>query len=488
MGRRKKNNPLAALVFGPALVVGSVMALWQNEHRFDYHKAAKSTQEVFEVQALSPDQVFSFTGPMDQSLTIPGHYVESFTGFLTVKRRAEIYAWDEDEDSDGNTDWDREWMTSVQSNSRNSEVKQTLSSQRFIPKTFQAGELEIKTDRMEFVDGFQSISPRELTLSSKGQQVNFDVQDNYFYLDKGASDDIGDERISYRALPVPPTATYFGKYGKAQAVAHQAEMKKGFISSIIKDTGVLHHLVAGERETALSTMKAHIWRLKMIVRAAGVAANIMGWAIFFGFFIRFLINIPVIGDLMQTGVSLLSVLFGSVIGAVTILAAYITSHPIILVLILLAAFGGLLMLRRKGRSTQRSLRSGLETQIGHALSPGELKELEFLELIHLANRDGNVDMNEQKYLRNWSKRQGWDDAKIASLIERAKSSSGTQGTASSSRDHLLQLIRLALADGSVDGKELKTIRKAGKEIGCGRKEISQMLSQARRGALAAQSS
>jgi hypothetical protein len=487
MGRRREKNTWAAIIIGPAIIGGSVLALWKNEHRFDYHKAAASTEPAAEVRGLNVDQVFSYTGGMDQGLTMQGQYVESFTGYLTVKRSAEIYAWHESEDDDGGTDWDRRWMNSVENNSRNGGINQQLSSNRFIPRTFQTGDLEINTDRVEFVDRFESITPSDLDLSSKGREQDLELRENYFYLAKGKSDNLGDERLSYRALPVPSTATYFGKYGGSQAVAHQAEVREGFISSIIKDTGVLHHLVAGERAVALSTMKAHIRRLKMIVRGVGLVVNVLGWAILFSFFTRFLVHIPVIGELMQWGAFLLSVVFGLTVGTVTIVTAWVTSQPIMLVGILVASVGALFMLRRKARSSQESLRGSLEAQVGYGLSPEQLKEMEFLELIRLAGKDGQVDVSETKYLGDWGQRQGWDDAKIATLVERALTNLNAPGRPTTSRDHLLQLVRLALADGTLSGQELKTIRKAAKDIDCSRRELSQLIAQARRGAAPAYS-
>ena len=478
MARKKNKNPWIGLIIGPAFIAFSVAGMWKNEHRFDYHKAARKTEPADQVQALQPEQVFSYTGGMDKGLTMKGHYVESFTGYLTVRRRAEIYAWHEDDDDDGTT-WRLQWMSRVESNSRNSGVRQQLSSHRYLPRTFQTGDLEIDTDRIEFVDPLSKIRPDSLVLKPTGQAQKLDVQDEYFYLSKGASNRLGDERLSYRGIPVPATATYFGKYGVEQAVAHQAVQREGMISSLIQDTGVLHHLVAGERDLALVTMKKHIQRLKLIVRGVGTLVNVLGWVILFSVFTRFLIHIPVLGPLLQQGALLLGLILGLMVSGLTISAAYITSHPFILAVILLAAGGVVFLMKRRARKSQQTLRTGLEREVGYSLTYEQIKEMEFAELVRLSGADGQIDTNEIRYLQDWGKHQGWDDTKIASMVQQVQLNPYGNGESTASRDHLLQLIRLALADGNLEEQEMKTIRKAAKDTGFGGYKLTRLIREAR---------
>ncbi len=483
MARKKKNNPFAGLIFGPLFIGVSVMALWQNEHRFDYHKAAQKATAVAQVEALEPGQVFSYTGGMDRGLTMEGRYVEFFTGYLTVRRQAEIYAWDKDEDSDGDTTWSLEWMSSVEQNSRNSGVQQQLSSERYLPPVYQCGDLEIDTDRIEFVDRFESLEPGSLTLSAVGRESGLEVRDRFFYLSKGESNRLGDERLSYRGFPVPAVATYFGKFGGHQAIAHQAVVRGGFVSAIIQDTGVLHHLVAGEREAALGTMKAHLQRVKQIVRAIGTAVNVFGWLFLFGAFTRFLIHLPVVGPLLQRGVALLALVLGLMVSGLTMLTGFVTSQPLLMVAILLAAGGVVFLLRKRAKKSQEALRAGVEAQVGEPLTPERVKELEFIELVRLAGVDDESNVAEAKHLHDWARHQGWDDAMVERLLQRAKvdpyagQASGTRE--GGSRHHLLQLIRLALADGDLDEREMKAIRKAAKDSGYGRGEVARLIGEAR---------
>ncbi len=478
MARNKKNNPLVGLIIGPVLVGLSVMVLWQNEHRFDYHKAARQTVAVTEVAALQPEQVFSYTGSMDKDLTLEGRYVDSFKGYLTIRSRAEIYAWHEDEDDEGHVEWRMQWMSRLESNERNQGITKQLSSNTYLPAAFYVSDLTINTKQLGFVDRFESIAPSSLRLSAVGQESGLETDEDYFYLNKGKEDQLGDERISYRGLPVPAVATYFGKYGNEEAIAHEVVTREGLVSAIIQDTGLLHHLVAGERDGALFTMKAHLQRVKMIVRAVGTAANCFGWMIFFSVFTRLLIHVPLVGPLLQGGVALLGLVLGLVVSVLTIVAGFLTHQPWILLAIALGAGSLIVLLRRNARRSQNAQRSSLEAQLGETLTPERVKELEFIELVRLAEVDDQSNVEEAKYLRNWATHHGWDEAKIEHLLQRAKLDSSAGPAPGDSRSHLLQLIQLAMADGDLDEKEMKTIRKAARDVGCKRGELSRLIGQA----------
>ena len=140
--KNKKGGGCALIVIGPMLVFFSIAALWKNETRYDFHKAARKTTPVADANAANENMLLSLTGDMDQGLTMRGKYVEEFRGYLTVQRNAEIYAWDRDED-DGEVKWSRRWMSHVESNSRNNGIRQQLNSGNFNPPRYSVGDLEV---------------------------------------------------------------------------------------------------------------------------------------------------------------------------------------------------------------------------------------------------------------------------------------------------------------------------------------------------------
>ena len=470
---KKKGNPL---IFGLILFGGSIGALWKNEHRFDYYKAAEATEPAESVADLTSDRLFSHTGNMNQELLMKGEYVRSFQGYLEVRRSAEIYAWDREEDDDG-VSWDKEWMSYLQDNNRNRELKKLLTSANIRPKTYQVSELTIDPKDIQFVDKKEEIPPSKLQLSEKGTTQKLANQGEYFYLAKGGDKKLGDERLSYRGLPIPEIATYFGKWGDDIAIAHQAEEKSGFISKAIEDRGILHHLVAGNRDTALDSIKAHFSRLKNIVRIASLIVATIGGGVFFSSLTRFLIFIPVIGPLVNRISGWLGMLIGFLLGVITLVLAFLTSQPLILALFALAIGAGLFYLGKNASRKRKLVQEQLTNTLGHSPSQNELEELEFIKLWQLTAEDGEISASEQKRLDKWTKRHRWSDEKVEELTQRASE----KLSQTSPRENLKSLIRFSLADGRIDRAEMKGLEHAAKKVGIHGAELSLLVAQTQRG-------
>ncbi len=472
---REKKSKWAGLLFGPAIAFFALTTLWKNETRFDYHRAAADTTEIASPIDGSTGQLISLTGRMDRELTMAGKYVESFTGFLMVRRHAEIYAWDEDKDSDDRVTWDLRWMSSVERNSRNGGVHQTLSSERFVPPEYTVGELPVASDMIEFVDGKEKIARTDLTLTRE----DLIPEDEYFYLHKHKPKNLGDERISYSGIPVPETATYFGKFDTDQGVADTTHRRTGWINMMIQDSGILHHLVAGDRKVALATMKAHIGRVKWIVRGIGTAAVVLGFFILFATILGVLFHIPIIGRIAESGSFLLALAIGLPLAIITIISSYLVAHPLILVVLVVAIGTVVWLVRRRGKSSQVALKAAVDDQFGHVLDADEMKDFEFLELAQLALSDANFGEEEQKFLCTWAKKHRWSDEKYHDMLAKARQLYDSPDADHSSDTHLMNLVRLALADGSVSPYEIKSIRRAAKSLGYDDSTVHELMNRVR---------
>ncbi|MEM6689104.1 MAG: TMEM43 family protein [Planctomycetota bacterium] len=476
----EEKNRFAGILIGPVMVCLGLTAIWKNETRFDYHRAAKGTGAVSSLNEATSGEDLSFTGPMDQSLNIKGGYVESFTGFLSVDRYAEIYCWDK-ETSDDTVRWNLEWMSSVESNSRNSGIRQQLSSKSFQPAEYEVGGMTIEASMMEFVDASNDIQPSQLKLKNKRRKLS--ANGRYFKLYKNKSDGLGDERVSYSGVPVPAKATYFGRYDGEHGVADTSHKRDGFVNMIIQDTGILHHIVAGDRETALATMKAHIGRLKWIVRGIASVVVLFGIQIFFSTFVGFLFPIPIIGRLAEMGVLVVTLVIGLPLIVITMVASYIVAHPFILVLIIAAFVFLVYWSRRRGQESHRAIKADLDQQFGRILPLDEVKDLEFIELARMATKDGEVGTNERKFLKQWAKKHRWDESKFESMLMRAKLNDNAPDTSLSDDDHLGNLVRLSLADGTVTPYEIKSIKRMATNLGHDSKTVSELIDRVRRSAM-----
>jgi len=467
--KRRKGG---GILFGLVLLGVSIAAIWKNEHRFDYYKAARDTAAAESMDGLTTGALFSHTGTMDRELTLKGRYVKSFRGFLEVRRVAEIHAWNREEDDDG-VRWSREWMSSLESNERNRGLKQELRSDTLAPAGYRVADLEVDAARIQFVDARRQIPAAELDLTEEGRRHGLEVRGSEFYLAKGDPEQLGDERVSYRGIPVPEVATYFGEWGGGRAVAHQAEVKEGFIAGIIQDKGVLHHLVAGSREIALATIKEHLAGLKRIVRIAGLVGCTLGGGILFSSLTRVLVFIPVVGPFINQVTGWIGMLVGFLLGLVTLVVAYLTSKPLFLAGIAVALVIALVLLARNAARKRERIRAGVAGSLGHDPSSSELAELEFIQLWQLAAANGGISTDEQRHLDQWTRRHGWSSVEVAELTRRAEA----EGRGRSDHEKLEALIRYSLADGRIDRRELKTLRRAAEWAGIGKTGLASLMNR-----------
>ena len=472
--RKKKNNPFAAILIGPAIGFVAVTALWHNEGRFNYYKAAKATTPV---EALtSPGETVSITGWMDQNLTLDGQYVTSFRGYLTVRRSAKIYSWEKDTDSDGGVTWDLRWTSYVESNSRNSGVTQILGSGTIEQDEYLVGDWAVDGDRLEFVDSSETISPGDLTLSVDGDELGLTPDGDYFYLRKGQPKGLGDERISYSGVPVPNPATYFGILRSNRGVAHVAEVKTSWVHQLIGDTGILHHLAGGDREVALKTMKTSFTRLKWLVRILGTLGAIVAYMIFFSGFFSLLLYIPIVSRIAEWGILIGSLIFGLFTSFLTIVTSYLIHHPFILFAILGAVIAIIVYSRGKRRQAQAGAREALAREFGHPPSVRELAERQLAGMARVALADKQLDDREEKFLKSWAKRRGLSEDDVARLLAAAEQETTDSGVGS--EQDLAVLIQLALADDHVSAYELKKLFQAGKQLGYTPKQVRVMVTEA----------
>ncbi len=474
-----RDKKVDGVLLGPIVICIAIAAMWKNEGRFDYHLAAKATDPIAELAAAEEGQLVSYTEAMDRELPITGGYVESFMGYLIVKRSAEIYCWDRKENDEGHVTWRKKWMGSVQSNSRNRRLSQRLSSEEFRPPAYQIGKLAIQASAVEFVDDYTTIAASLLRLKSGEKSKNLAVRERYFYLSKGAGQLIGDERISFSGVPVPPTGTYFGQYDGTRGVPHQAVARGGFIDGLISDSGVLHHIVGGERDVALVAMKTHITLLKWKFRISGFVGTSFGFLMLFSSLVGFLYHLPVIGYVAQKSVFILSVSLGLIVSSITIGVSYMVNHPVVLLLSLFAFVAAFLLLRNKSFASQQRMKELVDCHVGHSVNAEELSELQFVQLLRLAKVDKNIDIEERKYLKKWAKRHRWSKEKVTELVKRANHSEQVSSASGHSGEQLRSLIRLALADGELHRYEFNAINDAARQFGYSSSDLAKTIREVR---------
>ena len=95
------------------------------------------------------------------------------------------------------------------------------------------------------------------------------ARESVLYLGQGGGTQIGDERIRLSGVSQAYTVTYSGDIREGLGVVKQFEFHQTWVSGLIGDDGMLHHLVNGNSVVALRTMKSHIQKLRWMVRLGG---------------------------------------------------------------------------------------------------------------------------------------------------------------------------------------------------------------------------
>ena len=276
MARQEDEDNWTGLLIGPLLAVCALVVLWKNETRYNYYREAKRTTEVAVLEPAPENQLISFTGPMRQEIIIAGDYLSSFQGYLVVRRTAEIYAWEHKKSDQGRT-WKLTWSTSLEKNSRNQGIKKQLSSISFDHYKYHLGSvfdgLAVASADIQFVDPAEPVDIGPIEILDRGRSFGLSRRGSELYLSKQKDNELGDERVRYTGIPIPATATYFGKFHDGQGRAFDQHKRAGIIEGLIQDHGILHHLVAGDRDEALSKIKQHLSWVKMMLRAGGTPVS-----------------------------------------------------------------------------------------------------------------------------------------------------------------------------------------------------------------------
>ncbi len=427
MASNEKSGGPIGFLFGVGLLLLALAALYTNEVRFDFHEAASNSTEVTSVpSAAQADGTISLTGAMDQGLTLDGEVVDSFTGYMQVRRSAEIYSWVESTDSENRTEWDLQWTSSVESNSRNAGITQQYRSATFTPPTLEVGDLSVDTDDISFVDGAIEIAPGSLQLQAAHQQLS--PAGAYFSLSKGNPDRLGDERIRYTGVLVPATATWFGVFDGTQGVADRTNARDGFVNSLIGDTGLVHHIAAGDRSQALDSIGSQLRTLMWVVRGVGTAGSVFGVLLMVSPLFRLLMWIPIVGRIAEASALILAIAIGVPLALLAMTVGFLVANPLILLLLLAALGGAAYFFTQRARSKREGVQADVRAwndlppaPVQDAAPPVSAGEQELFALVRHAMLDDHLSAAELRDIRALADRTGHGHRSTLELVTLATS-------------------------------------------------------------------
>ena len=159
------------------------------------------------------------------------------------------------------------------------------------------------------------------------------------YLFKGSgsleSPEIGDIRVSFRALAPGAQVTLFG------------QLKDGTVQAYTKDDARLFRAVPGDREEAIRTLAAEHRTVGWLLRIVGFLMMWIGLMLFFGPINALLDVIPFLGSAGRVLIAIAMFPISLVLTLLTVILSIIFHNPILLVLFLGGLGAGGYMLYRK---------------------------------------------------------------------------------------------------------------------------------------------
>lgn len=476
-------------------MLGAILCLWKTEGRFDYYQAAKKARVLAAPFESASNQSVAFTGKLG-TLEIGGRYIEKLPGYLQVQELAEIYSWERTHDDDGDR-WSKGWHRHLQRNNRNTGLNQTIEGNTWQAVEYHVGDFTVSGDQLRFVDASVPIPPANVTFNQQGKQSGLVQQADVFYKRNPQGEgQLGDERLTILGISAQHTVSYFGRIQDGMAVGKQFRVKEGFISKLIRDDGMLHHLVNGDRETALQSMKSHIQKIKWMVRLFGTGALILGQLFFWGQIVHLLIAVPILGRFVGAGILVFSIVSGLLISMGVILVGILVQNLIVvllLVLLLVAVVVYLVSAQRRSRqharnylqataSRQTSAPVENQTAVEPEMLNSDQLHKSFKNLVKISLIDGELDDKENNFLADWARSRNIPDETIVTLFDEAKREK-EQGLEATSYEDLHFLITLSMMDGNMSTQELRHITDLGQKLGMNQQQIRATIKKATLGEL-----
>lgn len=358
--------------------------LYWNEGRLDYSKIASKSMPVSASQVDQADngKFVSVTGSLSTNQQISdGAYLKP-GAYIALNRVVEEYAWVQNEQtqsqshtggSSTNTTtytYSEEWTNDPQS-----------SSSFQYPQGHQNPSLPIDSTSIEATTGqvgAYSFDPQTIklpplqNLNLNAQNINLPstataaatpaaststtsvattstsnlslVSPQYLYGGKGSlsSPQLGDIRISYKALQPGTTATAFGQLNNGNLSAYTDS-----------NNHTLYDLLLGDRQTAIANLHSQYETTTWILRGVGIVLIWIGLMMLFGPLDMLLDFIPIAGEIGGAITFFITLPVALILGGSVIIIGYTAHHLIDLIIgvpLILLIWFGIFKLIKKARN------------------------------------------------------------------------------------------------------------------------------------------
>ena len=362
----RKSNPLVAALFGILMVPGSVALQAWNEYRtvhrtrglLEAEADVQSIRDPFTVQSELERKLVHLTGEAvtDETLRDPQFGVEEIG--ITMRRRVEMYQWEEDEKrDDGKTTYrySKGWHEGrIQSESFNQSSSHhnpspSFSSWEATAAHVMVGEYELsntlKSQKNDYIQvPIDLANVKEHLDESTATLITIHNGQLYFPAGGGTpgSPNVGDTRIRFDLVPTGP-------------IGLMARLKGNSFTEYKTSNGEpIEKLYPGALSAAevVAKLKFENLTLAWILRGVGFVVCFIGMTLIFAPAQALFRWIPLVGNITGGLIAVVSGVTAVVLSLLTISISWIAVRPMLAAVLFLVALGLVYLLFRTGRRVQ----------------------------------------------------------------------------------------------------------------------------------------
>lgn len=353
------------MLIGFALLIGSVVLLFWNEGRAV--ATAKSLREgaaaVIDVPGdridpANDSKLIHVTGDTAAEKPVEDPLFNISESAIRLRRSIQVYEWKEKKESKtrdkvgGGKEttttytYEKAWSSELTKSSkfkspedhRNPEKLQ-VAKQEFVAKDATLGPFKLTPEIVGKIPGDEALAVTDEQLSNVTSklQAKLKVEGDEFYLgDDPANPEIGDEKISFTVL----------RPGTVSVVAAQA--KQSFAPYTTQNGREIELVEAGT--VSAPQMFAHAQAanrmMTWILRGVGFAAMFFGSMLALGPISALAHVLPFLGSLVEIGFAIVAFFLSAIVSMLVIATAWIVYRPILGIVLILAAIGCIVLLKR----------------------------------------------------------------------------------------------------------------------------------------------
>jgi len=361
----------------PFLMIGCIaLLIWNEGDSIRMHKALKEGKEIVvelrdniqQIQSNLDGSLIHFTGTAEASNeiydSIFGVGFQADPNLLKIRRNTEMYQWVESTSTRKEGDktkttysYNTQWRSSIQSSSsfKIPEGHQNPSSMLYNEQTLIADPIMVGAhvlsdqivDRINWYKPYSNVSVNQILDTTAKSSATLQGDELYFGNGTPNSPQVGDTRVSFDTV-------------ESQTISIIAKQSGSSLSEFTGESGSSFLLVqqgtwdaASMFQRAVDNQKIRSW----LIRLGGALLFFLSFYLLLSPFSAVVDPIPIIGDLVEFGVCVVSGILGFVSAGLVIVCAWLAYRPILascLFVGLVAIVAGVVILSKKKRKEREA--------------------------------------------------------------------------------------------------------------------------------------